>query len=123
MRVFQQINKRKLPKLNRTQSERNSQSYGEDIASTEQVTSKVRDKMLTAGLLRLDAGTPLKYRYLHEELNLIVAGEFHLSDGTGQQMRATAGDLIYIPTNTNVTFETRSTALIFYCGQREDDPI
>lgn len=80
--------------------------------------SDVARKEMTAGLYRELAGPPLHYTYTYEELKYIAEGEFHLTDGTGQQVVATKGDLVYFPNGTQVIFHTPLMALGFFCGQR-----
>ena len=54
-----------------------------------------------------------------EELKLILEGEFHLTDGTGQEVVAKAGDLMHFPKGAKILFNTPKTALGYYCGQRK----
>ena len=54
-------------------------------------------KPITCGLYRLEAGTPLVYEYTYHEMKIIVDGEFDISDGTGQEVHAVAGDVFYFP--------------------------
>lgn len=105
-----------LPKMEATVSERDSQSFLGDIAA-----SKVPGKEMVCGLYRENAGKALEYYYDYEEMKFIVEGEFHLTDGTGQKVVAKAGDLMYFPAGASIVFESPSTALGFFCGQRQVD--
>ena len=96
-----------------TLSEKNSNTYFEDFA-----TSLVPGKELTTGLFRMRDGPALHYTYTYEEMKFIVQGEFHLTDGTGQQVVAKAGDLMYFPKGTQIAFETPNEALGCFTGQR-----
>ena len=43
----------------------------------------------------------------------------HLTDGTGQEAVARAGDLMHFPNGSKIVFNTPKTALGYYCGQRK----
>jgi len=102
-----------IPSMTANESERNSETWLDDFAS-----SPVPGKEMTAGLFRMNAGPALEYVYIYEEIKLIVEGEFHLTDGTGQKVVAKAGDLMYFPKGSKITFATPNTALGYFCGQR-----
>ena len=109
-----QITSRAIAKMTDGASQMNSQAWLEDFGF-----SKVPGKDMTVGLFRMNAGQPLDYTYDYEELKLVLEGEFHLSDGTGQKVVAKAGDLIHFPNGTHMTFDSPYTALGYYCGQRK----
>ena len=44
-----------------------------------------------------------------------------MTDGTGQKVVAKAGDLMYFPCGSKITFDTPDTALGYFCGQRAPD--
>merc|ERR1719181_513459 len=71
-------------------------------------------KDLSAGLYRLVAGNSVSYTYRYPEFKYIVEGEWHLTDGTGQVVHATAGDLLYFPMGTKVDFTVAETGLGYY---------
>lgn len=105
--------KPQISKMVGNESERLSQTWLEDLA-----TSDVAGKEMTSGLFRMNKGNPLQYTYTYEEIKYIVDGVFHLTDGTGQTVVAQAGDLMYFPAGSRITFDTPSTALGCFCGQR-----
>ena len=82
------------------------------------VVSEDPDKPITAGLFRLEAGESMTYTYTYHENNLIVDGEFHISDDTGQTDEATRGDLFYFPEGSTITFSTPEFGLGYFVGQR-----
>jgi ethanolamine utilization protein EutQ (cupin superfamily) len=96
-------------------NEFNSSSYLRDM-----LVSKVNGSGMTGGLYKLLDGPALDYTYEYEEFKYIVSGQFDLTDGTGQQVTAKAGDLIYFPKNTFVHFTSPDYALGFYVGQRAE---
>lgn len=51
-------------------------------------------------------------------MKIIVEGEFDISDETGQEVHAVAGDVFYFPKGAVITFKTESYGLAFYTGQR-----
>ena len=76
------------------------------------------DKPITSGLFRLKAGESLKYTYTYHEMKFIVDGSFIVEDETGQKETVKAGDLLYFPKDTEMTFTTDNFGLGFFCGQR-----
>ena len=76
------------------------------------------DKPITSGLFRLKAGESLKYTYTYHEMKFIVNGSFTIEDETGQKKTVKAGDLLYFPKGTAMTFTTDDFGLGFFCGQR-----
>lgn len=77
-----------------------------------------KDKTICAGFFRLEKGEALVYDYDYEEMKIIVAGEFIISDTTGQKVTASVGDVLYFPGGSRITFETADFAVGFFCGQR-----
>jgi uncharacterized cupin superfamily protein len=77
-----------------------------------------KEKPISCGFYRLEAGTPLVYTYTYHEMKIIVDGEFDISDETGQEVHAVAGDVFYFPKGSVITFKTKTFGLGFYCGQR-----
>jgi len=82
------------------------------------VVSEDPDKPITAGLFRLEAGESMTYTYTYHEIKLIVDGEFHISDDTGQTVEATRGDLFYFPEGSTITFSPPEFGLGYFVGQR-----
>jgi uncharacterized cupin superfamily protein len=78
------------------------------------------DKPITSGLFRLKAGESLKYTYTYHEMKFIVDGSFTVEDETGQKETVKAGDMLYFPKGTEMTFTTDNFGLGFFCGQREE---
>lgn len=50
------------------------------------VTSSDGDKPISAGIYRLEKGTPLVYTYTYHETKIILEGEFDISDESGQSV-------------------------------------
>lgn len=73
---------------------------------------------ITSGFYRQEAGEPLVYEYTYHEMKFILAGEFHISDGQGNSVVATAGDVFYFPKGSVITFSSPTFGLGFFCGQR-----
>ena len=76
---------------------------------------------ITAGLFRLEKGDSITYEYTYEEMKLIIDGEFHISDGSGEEVTATTGDLFYFPKGSVITFRTDDYAVGYFVGQRGVD--
>ena len=83
--------------------------------------SKDENAPITAGLFRLEKGDSITYEYTYEEMKLIIAGEFHIADGSGEEVTATAGDLFYFPKGSVITFRTDDYAVGYFVGQRGVD--
>jgi ethanolamine utilization protein EutQ (cupin superfamily) len=69
---------------------------------------------MTSGLFKLKVGQSLKYTYTYHEMNFIVDGHFTIEDETGQKVTAKAGDLLYFPKGTSITFSTDDFGLGFF---------
>ncbi|KAJ5613860.1 ethanolamine utilization protein EutQ [Penicillium herquei] len=78
---------------------------------------------MSAGLFRLNNGDPLTYAYKFDEMKIILEGEFHISDTTGQEIVARPGDILYIPNGSTLTFTTPGTGLAYYVGQRKEGEV
>ena len=76
--------------------------------------SEDSDKPITSGLFRLNAGESLKYTYTYHEMKFIVEGSFVIEDETGQKETVSAGDLLYFPKGTAMTFTTDNFGLGFF---------
>jgi ethanolamine utilization protein EutQ (cupin superfamily) len=109
MKHFKQIVKEDLPPMDTGEVA----AFLEDFAISEDA-----DKPITAGLFRLERGEPLTYTYTYHEMKLIVDGTFVISDESGQEIVATAGDLFYFSKGSTITFSTPDYGLGFFCGQR-----
>lgn len=79
------------------------------------------DAPITAGLYRLKKGEPLVYTYTYDEMKIILEGEYTISDGEGQSVTATKGDVFFFPKGSTITFTTPDYGLAFYVGQRKKD--
>ncbi len=81
-------------------------------------TSNDKDKPITCGFFRMEKGKALEYNYDYEEMKLIVEGEMIISDETGNQVHAKAGDVFYFAKGSTIKFESPSYGIGFFCGQR-----
>jgi uncharacterized cupin superfamily protein len=79
-----------------------------------------REKPVTCGFYRLEAGKELVYTYTYHEMKIILEGEVDISDETGQAVCAVAGDVFYFPKGSVITFKTKSYCKAFYTGQRPE---
>jgi ethanolamine utilization protein EutQ (cupin superfamily) len=83
--------------------------------------SKDENAPMSAGLFRLEKGDSITYEYTYEEMKIILDGEFHITDGSGAEVSATAGDLFYFPKGSVITFRTDDFGLAYFVGQRGAD--
>jgi hypothetical protein len=62
---------------------------------------------MSAGFFELKASEPLVYRYTYDEMKVVIAGEFILTDqATGEVTHAKERDVLFFPKGTTVKFET-----------------
>ncbi|KAJ7874460.1 ethanolamine utilization protein EutQ, partial [Mycena leptocephala] len=61
---------------------------------------------LTSGFFRLEPGTPLDYTYTYHEMKIILAGDFTISDASGQTVHAKPGDVFEFPKGSRINFKT-----------------
>ena len=108
-KFYEQISKQELPSMNVD----GVHAFLKDFSISED-----SDKPITSGLFRLKAGESLKYTYTYHEMKFIVDGTFSIEDETGQNKTVKAGDLLYFPKGTEMTFTTDDFGLGFFCGQR-----
>ena len=109
MKHISKITSKNLPAM----EDVDAAAYLEDFA-----VSADLGKPITSGLFRLEKGKSLTYLYTYHEMKFVVEGEFNISDGTGTEVVATAGDLLYFPKGSTITFSTPNFGLGFFCGQR-----
>ena len=88
MKHFSKITSKNLPAMEGV----DATAYLEDFA-----VSADLEKPITSGLFRLEKGNSLTYLYTYHEMKFVVEGEFNISDETGTEVVATAGDLLYFP--------------------------
>ena len=108
-KYFEQIKNQELPSMEVD----GVKAFLKDFAVSEDA-----EKPITSGLFRLEAGESLQYTYTYHEMKFIVDGHFTIEDETGQKVAAKAGDLLYFPKGTSITFSTDDFGLGFFCGQR-----
>lgn len=78
---------------------------------------------MSSGFFELHAGQPLVYEYTYDEMKVVVAGEFILTDmATGETTVARERDILFFPKGTTVKFETGDSALGFFVGDRTFAP-
>ena len=108
-KLFQKITQAELPSMD----VEGVNAFLKDFSVSEDV-----EKPITSGLFRLKVGESLKYTYTYHEMKFIVDGSFTIEDETGQKKTVSAGDLLYFPKGTAMTFSTDNYGLGFFCGQR-----
>lgn len=83
------------------------------------VTSDDTEKTIVGGFFKMEkSDEPLVYEYTYHEMKIIVEGEMTISDQFGNTAHASVGDVFYFPKGTVVTFQSPSTGIGFFCGQR-----
>lgn len=94
----------------------NNNAFLGDIYSSEKSNT---DAPISAGLFRLEQGEPLTYTYKYDEMKIFLEGDYTITDATGQTTTASAGDVVFFPKGSTITFETKEGGLAFYVGQRQ----
>jgi ethanolamine utilization protein EutQ len=75
--------------------------------------------VMSAGFFELKASEPLVYTYTYDEMKVVIAGEFILTDETtGDVTHARERDVLFFPKGTTVRFETPDYGLGFFAGDR-----
>ncbi|ODV86093.1 hypothetical protein CANARDRAFT_28132 [[Candida] arabinofermentans NRRL YB-2248] len=88
-----------------------------------------KDKQISCGFYRQEAGEALVYTYDYDEMkvNLEVHGKFTVTDETGFSKSIQQGDTFYFKNGCTITFKVEGTdevpeseayALNFFCGLR-----
>ena len=108
-KLYKKINSESLPSM----EVESVNAFLKDFSVSEDL-----DKPITSGLFRLEAGESLQYTYTYHEMKFIVEGSFMIEDETGKKETVKAGDLLYFPKGTAMTFSTANYGLGFFCGQR-----
>ncbi|KAF2404468.1 hypothetical protein EJ06DRAFT_526547 [Trichodelitschia bisporula] len=81
-------------------------------------TSSDPDKPISAGFYRLQPGPALTYTYTYHEQKIVLEGTIRVADEAGNVHEAKAGDVLYFPKGSTITFSTEGGALAFFVGQR-----
>lgn len=92
-------------------------AYLGDVFSSDKLSPETP---MSSGLYRLKKGEPLVYTYTYDEMKIILEGQFEISDGEGQTVTATKGDVFFFPKGSTITFTTPDYGLAFYVGQRKE---
>ena len=90
----------------------NANAFLEDI-----VTSGDEHHPISCGLFRMEKGNPLVYTYEYPEAKVILEGQMTISDGI-TTVSAEAGDVLFFPINSTITFSSDDYGLGFTCGLR-----
>ena len=83
------------------------------------VSSNDADAPITCGMFRMEAGKPLDYTYSYDECKIMLEGEMTITE-SGVTCTLKPGDVVYFDKDTSVTFESKSSGLAFYVGQRKE---
>ena len=71
--------------------------------------------VMSSGFFELKASEPLVYTYTCDEMNVVVKGEFILTDrATGEVTHAKERDVLFFPKGAEITFETPNYGLGFF---------
>lgn len=79
-----------------------------------------KDKQISCGFYKQEAGEPLVYTYDYEEMKVFleVEGEYTVTDETGYKVTVQPGDVFYFKNGSTITFETTGYGLAFFTGLR-----
>lgn len=94
----------------------NDNAQGKDVA-----TANSGGSPLTLGMFRMSKGEALPYSYSFDEFKVVLEGEITVSDDAGNSTDFVAGDVMKFGKDTNVTFSTKSSALMVYVAQRDQE--
>lgn len=82
------------------------------------VLSNDPDSPITCGLFRMEKGKQLQYNYDNDETSIVLEGELTMTEKGGETILVQAGDIVYLEEGADITFTSKSSGLVFYCGQR-----
>lgn len=111
MEYFKQASKMELKAMN---------LQGANAFLSDVVSSNDPKAPISCGLFRMEKGKSLTYTYGYDEAKIIIEGEMTIDDGT-TKVKAVAGDILFFPKGSTITFNSDSTGTGFICGQRELD--
>ncbi|MTI81609.1 MAG: cupin domain-containing protein [Firmicutes bacterium] len=83
-----------------------------DSVGIKELLAKKESVNMTAGFMELDS-TSFSYNQKHEEVNYVIEGTLDISIN-GTTYHGKAGDVMYVPKNTVVTFSTIDKVKFFY---------
>lgn len=92
---------------------------GVDVFFSDIVGSGDAQSPLSCGLFRIESGKPLVYTYDYDDIKMMLEGSITFSDGQ-QQVTAEAGDVLFFPNGSTITFSSEDSGLAFACGQRAE---
>lgn len=81
--------------------------------------SNDQEKTMTSGFFRLEKSKPLSYTYTYDEMKIIVEGEMHIMDETGNTVKAVQGDVLFFEKGSRITFDSPDYGIGFFCGLRK----
>lgn len=94
---------------------------GSNAFLTDLLVSEDPEKTIVGGFFKMEkSDKPLVYTYHYHEMKIIVEGEMIISDETGQEVHARVGDVFHFPKGSVITFQSPSSGLGFFCGQRRE---
>jgi len=92
---------------------------GSNAFLTDLIVSEDPEKTIVGGFFKMEkSDQPLVYEYTYHEMKIIVEGEMIISDETGLEVHARVGDVFHFPKGSVITFQSPSSGLGFFCGQR-----
>lgn len=75
------------------------------------------EKPLTCAMFRMNKGEPLVYDYEYDDIKYVLEGSFTVSDGNSE-VTAVAGDVLFFPAGSTITFTSDEYGLGWACGNR-----
>jgi ethanolamine utilization protein EutQ (cupin superfamily) len=93
--------------------------WGDDIpAYFEDVISNGNAEIpMTCAMFRMEQGEPLEYHYEYDDIKFVLDGSFTVSDGHSE-VTAGAGDVLFFPAGSTITFTSDDYGLGWACGNR-----
>lgn len=82
------------------------------------MTSESKDRPITCGLFKQEAGEPCPYTYEAEEFKILLEGELSVTNDRGETYDMKPGEILFFGKGEKVKFSSKSKGLSFYVAQR-----
>lgn len=93
--------------------------WGDDIPAffEDVISNENTENPMTCAMFRMESGEPLVYDYEYDDIKFVLDGSFTVSDGNSE-VTAVAGDVLFFPAGSTITFTSEDYGLGWACGNR-----
>ena len=96
-------------------------AVSDGIAVSDEIDrARAPDAKMTVGFARLDAGEELPISFPYDEVLVITRGTYVVETEAGEQLRASAGDVVYLPAgSSNGSRAIEETEMVYIANPPE----